>query len=60
MSEEKIVEAVGNGKVDLSKVVPISDGRVAPSIAKVRVIKRRDGVVYEDRTVEFKPNGVDR
>ncbi len=49
----KIIEAVGRGKIHLPKPV------MRPRIAKVRVVKKRDGKVYEDLTIEY-PHGINR
>ncbi len=59
MSEPKIVEAVGSGRVNLLKAIEqLSTGnRQRMSVAKVRVQKVRDGKVYEDTTLEFERNG---
>lgn len=58
MSEPKIVEAVGNGTVNLSRALGAlsgkSDGSVRADITRVRVQKVRDGKVYEDVTLEAK------
>lgn len=60
MSDSKIVEAVGHGRLNLfaalESLVPQTNS-IQPSIAKVRVQKVRDGKVYEDLTMEVKPSG---
>ena len=62
---EKVVEATGNGRVNLTKAVAAlgdapSHGKIQPSIARVRVQKVRNGVVYEDRVIEYERNGFHR
>ena len=55
---EKIVEAVGRGKVNLGAALgALSGEKMKPSIARVRVVKKRDGQVYEDQTIEYKAHG---
>lgn len=66
MSEEKVIEAVGSGRITLDRALarfgikPQSGpGDVKCAIHKVRVQKKRDGKVYEDVTLEF-PRGINR